>query len=90
MDYTNLGVYVNKAMGLDIGNRFGSRFIEDYFVERHRDTSISNMGSWARQLKFHSGNDSEGYKQFTITHTRHAILTSILDIMLLMSGGGDE
>lgn len=92
MDYTNLGVYVNRAMGLDIGNRFGSDFIEEYFVEGVKvnsttDMSIKSMASWARSGKYHSGSEDTGYKQFTITPPRYAVLTSILEIMLLLSNG---
>lgn len=89
MKYTNLGVYVNRAMGLDIGNDFGAAFINDFFVEK-RPTDIKSMDRWRRKFKFQSGDLLSGFKQFTITPSRHAILTSILEIMLLMKESGDN
>ena len=90
MDYINLGVLVNNAMGLDVGNRFGKTFIADFFIQK-RSTGMKEMTRWCRQGNFHSGDGEDvPFKQFTMTTSRHTILSSILDIMLLMEKENED
>ena len=44
MDYKNVGLYVNEAVGLDRGNSFGYAFIEEFFLLTGRVLKMICLG----------------------------------------------